>query len=239
MDEDDQIKGDSTDAPRAESASSDASDAASPQQPPRTEKQKDSTFCNDVAHLLRDKTVQRTLRALSPHGWLQVVKEIGAVMAVIAALIGYFLTWDAERSDRRADQIRDVIKEKIVWMRQADSGIMEVRKVRYLIRLKCEYHKPITPYEQAWQRFIARYQSVKAFTGIEQVYDYTIYNAFREFTHFDESVKDVCAKDAPRDTAWWQYLHDVNHLMRQSIQKDRNQLIKINQGLFFILMSGL
>ena len=103
-----------------------------------------------------------------------------------------------------------------------------MRKVRYHIVLHCKNGHPVTLEKQELMRFNARNAVALAFTGSRFVFNDAVEKKLDELTAFDESIKDVCAKGAPGDNKWRQYLIEINNLMGHSIREDQNSLIELS-----------
>jgi hypothetical protein len=202
--------------------------------PQHTSQSKWDGFSDEVLRIVRDKDFQNTAHLFTEKNetLFRFFKGFGFVIALASGLFGYLLKANSEADDRSAQAIHKTIKEKTAWQVKADEGILEVRKTRYLLRYDCENGRAPSRYQQGLQRFIARDKLIRACTGIDEIFGDEMLNTIRELAKFDESIVDVCAKDAPDDEAWRTYLLKANQQMRASIQEDRNQLEALTKGAF-------
>ena len=157
-----------------------------------------------------------------------------------SAAFGYYLKWDSDRKDRleqqiqaanerKAEQIQAVINQKMEWMRRANIAVMNLRELHEDIIAKCIYHKQRNQYAEYIARTNERMNVGKTYDRIRFIFNNINQEKFADFTNFDESITDVCAKEAPSDDRWRQYQYDLNNLMGQSIQQDKDDLMKLNK----------
>lgn len=189
---------------------------------------------DEIKKVIRDEQFQATVgkfvsKSDTP---FKVIKGIGFAIAVASGLFGYLLAANSEADDRRAQMIHKVINEKQDWMQRVNNAILELRRTRTQIKYDCENNKPISLYEQGLKRFDSRADLVKSFNGIGEVFNDEVFKTLLELTSLDESVKDVCAKDAPDDNAWLDISRKLNRQMRESLKIDREHLKNISTGLF-------
>jgi hypothetical protein len=78
---------------------------------------------------------------------------------------------------------------------------------------------------------LARFDVAKACAGINEIFGENVQQICRDFTKFDESIPDVCEKNAPDDEAWRDYLRKINAQMHLSIKKDREKLEELGRGI--------
>ena len=139
----------------------------------------------------------------------------------------YYQTLEVAHRDRQADNLHEKIKTKMAWLAQANQAMMDMRKTRYLIELKCKYHQSVMPYEQEVARFTARDEVARAFTGSRFVFNDNVQAIALKLTHLDEENKDVCANGAPSDVAYQELQRQIVTLMGESIQIDQEALKKV------------
>lgn len=189
---------------------------------------------DEIKKVIRDEQFQATVGKFvrKSNTRFKVLKGIGFTVAIASGLFGYLLAANSEADDRRAQMIHKVINEKQEWMQKVNNGILELRRTRSQIKYDCENNKPISLYEQGLKRFEARADLVKFVNGIGEIFNEEVFKTILELTRFDESVKDVCAKNAPGDDAWLDISRKLNQQMRESLKTDREYLKNISTGLF-------
>lgn len=204
------------------------------QLPPHTHRPKWEGLSEEVIAVIRNKNFQDTAHLYTQKNetLFRFFKGFGFMIALTSGLLGYLLKANSEADDRSAEAIHRIIREKTAWQIKADEGILGVRKTRFLIKYNCENGKAISLYQQGLERFNARYNLIKASSGIDQIFGDELLNTFKELAKFDESVRDVCAKDAPDDESWRVFLVKANQEMRKSIQDERDKLEQLTKGAF-------
>ncbi len=186
----------------------------------------------NIALLLQDERISKILDSFIPNKTTRRLKNFLAIATVFVAMFGYFAKWDSERSDRRANQIRDDIHEKITWLQNISTAIMNVRETRWLIATRCEYGKPDLPYEQARLRRQALSNLIKAGNGADQIFKHSdIRQRLIDFVSFDDNIKDVCSKGAPDDDVWRAQGRIISQEMVSVIERDRRELRKLSGSL--------
>ncbi len=186
----------------------------------------------EVAKIIRDPEFQKTVEIFRTNQTIfRVIKGLGFSLALISGLFGYFLKANSEADDRKAAAITNVINEKKEWVRRVSIGIMDVRRTRFLIKYDCDHNKPISLYEQGIKRFLARDRLIESFNGIHEIFDDQVFQTMLQFTAFDETIRDVCAENAPDDDAWLAISRKANQQMKASIKADRDKLEKLGTGI--------
>ncbi len=182
--------------------------------PPNNELPKKIEFdglSHEVSKIIRDPVLQQTIGQFRKNETaFRIIKGIGFSIALASGIFGYFLKANSEADDRKAAAITNIINEKKEFAQRVNKGILEVRKTRYLIKYDCDYGKAPSSYEQGQKRFLARDKLVESFNGVREVFDEQIFQIFLELTAFDESVRDVCDKQAPGDEAWLSIARKAN-----------------------------
>ncbi len=187
----------------------------------------------EVGKIIRDPEFQKTVEIFRTNQTLfRLLKGVGFTLALASGLFGYFLNANSEADDRKASALTSIINEKKEFSQRINRGILEVRKTRYLIKYDCDNEKGQSLYEQGQKRFLARDKLVESFNGAREVFDNQLFQTLLELTAFDESIKDVCAKNAPDDAEWVKFSRKVNELIRASISSDRERLAKISTGIW-------
>lgn len=148
-----------------------------------------------------------------------------AFIAAMVALAGYFLSAHASYQQREDESIRETINRKIEWVQKIDSAVTNMRYTRYVVVLQCKFHRPLRLYDQSLRRFDALNKVVTATAGVSYIFNEKVKDNIVELNHFDESVKDVCAPGAPDDQEWYKRAYEINKLMGESIQQDKEKLI--------------
>lgn len=186
----------------------------------------------EIKKVIRDEQFQTTVGKFvrKSNTRFEVLKGIGFTVAIASGLFGYLLAANSEADDRRAQMIHGIINEKKEWIQRVNNGLLEIRKVRHLIKYDCDHNRAIPSYEQGKLRFLARYDFVKSFSGTREIFGEEVAKICRELTAFDENVPDVCAKNAPDDEAWRDYLRKINEIMHKSILEDRIRLEQLGNG---------
>jgi hypothetical protein len=187
----------------------------------------------EVSKIIRDPVLQQTIGQFRKNETaFRIIKGIGFSIALASGLFGYFLKANSEADDRKEAALTNIINEKKEFAQKINRGILEVRKTRYLIKYDCDNGKAASLYEQGQKRFLARDKLVESFNGVREVFDKQLFQTLLELTAFDESVTDVCAKNAPEDVAWVTISRKANEQIRASIGTDREKLTKISTGIW-------
>lgn len=187
----------------------------------------------EVVKIIRDPEFQKTVEIFRTNQTIfRVVKGLGFSLALISGLFGYFLKANSEADDRKAAAITNVINEKREWVRRVNAGVMDVRRTRFFIKYDCDHNKPVPLYDQGIKRYLARDRLIESFNGIHEIFDDQVFQTLLNFTAFDETIKDVCDKNAPDDNAWLEIFRKVNQQMKMSIKADRDKLEKLGNGIF-------
>lgn len=209
--------------------------------PPHKEPQPSSGLSKEVLTVIRNKEFQDTIRPLVKKNEtvFHLFRGFGFMVALFAGIFGYYLKADSEADDRQTHTIQKIIDEKIAWLVKTVNAGMDLRKERYLIIEECTYKKKLTQYEQNVRRYLVRDNLLKAFSGISQIYDKKVFEAFVQLVKFDDSVIDLCAPDAPKDENWREKLDVPAKLMRDSIRQDREKLEELSQGLLNRIFTDL
>jgi hypothetical protein len=195
---------------------------------------------DEVVELLKHEEVNALIKRFLVHtqksNHAKVV--INSIVILLGFLIGigaFYLAYQSSTNEtviatrkayeqERVVNIQEDIRRKIEWMQKIDAAVINMRKVRYHIVLKCENNLPMSAYQQALERFNARVIVVDSFSGSSYVFSDAIKEKSIELVAFDEGVKDVCAKNAPGDKEWEKYLLEVNQVMGKSIREDQEKL---------------
>lgn len=193
----------------------------------------------DITQIVNSETIQQAIKD-SHDAWEKTKFKWQIFVALIMALsaaFGYYLKWDSDRKDRieqqiqvanerKAEQIQARINLKMEWMRKANSAVMEMREIHETIIRKCLYHNPRNLYKENIARMNAEFDVARAFDGIRFIFDNNIQERFNQLNKFDESITDVCAKNTPTDDVWRKYQFELNNLMGESIDADKQELNK-------------
>lgn len=185
----------------------------------------------DVIDILQSDAVQNIFNKITPkqHKVFQFFRGVGFVLAIIGGLAGYYMSWLSDQDNRKETQIQTSINRHIEWLRSVDNAAMELRKTVHLIKLDCEYGKYLSLYEQDKKRFLVRYKVALAMSGVSYVFNNKVLQALRDLTNFDESVNDVCAKNAPPDEEWEHRFAAVNNFIGQVIKEEQLQLLEVSK----------
>lgn len=206
----------------------------------RGRRESDRLTKHDILDILKHDAVAQTLEQFFKRNrWAQFFKTLSFVLMAALGVGGFYLAWDSNRQENYAAEIREQnqrqaadleqkIKTKLEWMRQINKTILDMRQVRQFIIFRCifNYH-PLNQYEQQVLRYEAQTTVIKAYTGSRFIFNDAVENKTRELIHFDETIKDVCAKNAPSDEIWHQYQRSLDDLMGQSIKDDEDKLKKL------------
>lgn len=197
-----------------------------------TKKSNYDGLSDEIKKVIRDEQFQATVGKFvrKSNTRFKVLKGIGFTMAVISGLFGYLLAANSEADDRRAQMIHEIIKEKRAWVVKVSEGILQLRKTRFLIKYDCDHNRAPSLYEQGKLRFLAIHELVRSCTGTREIFGEEVGTICREIAAFDESIKDVCAKDAPDDETWRAFLVKINEQMHSSIKNDQEQLEQLGSG---------
>lgn len=164
---------------------------------------------------------------------------VALVMALSAAL-GYYLKWDSDRKDlieqqiqaaneRKAKELQAIIYQKIETMKIADNALMNARELQEKLIMNCQYDRSLGNYKEKLQRLQARYEIIKAFTGINFIFNLDVLNRVRDLVAFDNQINNVCA--LPQiDKIWYQYSMNIDEAMGSSINIDKANLEKLNNS---------
>ncbi len=156
-------------------------------------------------------------------------KNVINAIYVVAALLGFYLAWDATMNQLAANRINEDIKIQKAEIKKITAAMINVRKVRAQIMLNCKHGRPDSAFEQDKMRFLAKYRLIE--TGVGMQFDFTpdIERKIDEFIKFDESVKNVCAVNSPSSLIWRQYTHEIGQLMGKAIQENKKKLSRISE----------
>lgn len=187
---------------------------------------------HEIGQVIRDKEFQRTVDKFSyrHETFFRALKAIGIAIALFSGLFGYMLKANSEADDRKAEAIHKVIDKKEAWAIKVDQGILEFRQAMFFIKESCE-NKAESKKERETKRVIASYELIKSFIGLNEIFGEETYKILLDLTKLDESVSDICAKNAPDDEVWRSYLKRLNKLMHASIAEDRNKINELGKGI--------
>jgi predicted RND superfamily exporter protein len=115
-------------------------------------------------------------------------------------------------------------------MRRADLAVMDMRKTREMIVIGCKYHVHRNKYEEELRRFIVRDNVVRAFDGVDYVFNNRVRQKVRQLITFDENIDDVCSHSSPSDLTWLNYASIIKELMGKSILLDENKLSQVTKN---------
>lgn len=197
---------------------------------------------DDLIDLLNSKTVESIKKPLigalnrsGLHPGYHFIKGIGFTALLAAGLIGYYIQWNAdikqrqaEATNRVAEEIQQNINRKIEWQIKLNDSMVSLKENVEMIMLKCKYQIPISEYEKNEERLKSRYKVIEAFTGSQHVFGDKILDKYRDLINFDESVKNLCAPNAPTELEWRKYIIDINNLIAESISQDKKELERLN-----------
>ncbi len=88
----------------------------------------------------------------------------------------------------------------------------------------------MTSYKTDKERLTERYKVIQAFTESQHIFGSKILDKYREYIIFDESVPNVCSRDAPSELAWRNYIIDINTFISNSINIDEQKLHSLNSN---------
>ncbi len=167
--------------------------------------------------------------------WVTLTKGLGFALLLAAGLIGYYIQWNTELMQRKAEttaraaaQLQKTIDRKIEWQIKLNNSMGSLKEKMELIKLKCDERVPMTKYEQNKIRLLERSKIVYAMMGIQYIFSEKVIDGAREYVLFDESVNDLCGKNAPSEMAWREILIKNNQLMGESIKEDEKKLNQLN-----------
>jgi hypothetical protein len=185
-----------------------------------------------------DQIIDRFIRKESH---VQIVKTLLYVITILIAVAGFFLSWYATYesnkfqaqiayNERQAQHIRDVIKEKRYWANQLIGSIMDMRETRITIVINCLHKTPFSLRQQALMRMKTEYRVIRAISKSRTVFkNKGLIDTIIALNKFEESIPDVCAKNAPSNEAWRQYQNKVVLIIENSINADEQQLLKLKE----------
>jgi|SRR5579871_1846526 len=201
-------------------------------QEPKNQKSEFNGLSSEICEVIRDKEFQSTVNKFVPkrHTIFHLFRGAGFVVALAAGLFGYLLKANSEADDRRAEMIHKIIDEKEKWAQKVDIGILDLRRTRFLLKYDCDHHKSQSLDEREKVRELARFDFAKTYAGIDEIFGEAVIQICRDFTKFDASIRDVCAKNTPDDEVWRAYLLKINEQMHISIRKDRGKLEELGHG---------
>lgn len=194
-----------------------------------------------IKHDEVDALIQRFLtHAKKIHRTKVIINSIVILLGFLIGIGAFYLAYQASADEtliatkkaydqERSLNIQENIRRKIQWMRKLDSAVINLRIVRDHIVLQCKYNQPISAYRQELLRDNARFVIINAFTGSNFVFNDALYQQAPALIAFDESVKDVCAANAPHDIKWREHLIAINNIMGQSIRKDQEMLNNLDK----------
>jgi hypothetical protein len=167
--------------------------------------------------------------------WIQFTRGLGFTLLLAAGLVGYYVQWHAEIKQRQAEitaraasQLQKTIDRKIEWLVKIDTALIGLKSNIEDIQLACKDNVSIPIHEQNQLRLKERQKIVYAAMGAQYIFNEDLLNNIREYVDFDESIEDVCAKNAPTEIEWRKKLIHNNELMGDSIRKDQDTLLKFN-----------
>ncbi len=160
---------------------------------------------------------------------VQIFRSAIIAFSILIAAGSFYLAHEATYYNKEAELIRHEKEEKITWMRQIDTAILNMRKLRYDIVRECTYGTPMPLKEQEALRMAAMFEFMKAHVGARFIFSEEMQNKARELVQFDYSVKDICATDAPSDSAWKQLMLEMDDIMGKSLQEDNKRLLHADQ----------
>lgn len=206
-----------------------------------TKKSNYDGLSDEIKKVIRDEQFQATVgKFVSKNDTpFKIIKGIGFAIAVASGLFGYLLAANSEADDRRAQMIHKIIDEKRAWVIKVNEGILQLRKTRFLIKYDCDHNKAPTLYNQGKMRFQAIHELVRSCSGTREIFGEDVGRTCKEITAFDESVKDVCAKDAPDDEAWRALLRKINEQMHSAIKINQDQLERLGSGAFSKIFTAI
>lgn len=185
----------------------------------------------DVLDILKSDVVQQVINKITPkqNKVFQFFRGVGFILAIIGGLAGYYISWLSAQDSHKVEEAQTAINRDIEWLRVIDQSVMEMRKTVHLIKLDCQYGKYLTQYEQDKRRFLARYRVALAMSGVSHIFNMKVFEALRNLTAFDESISDVCAKDAPPDEAWEEKFGLVNNAIGEIIKEEKLKLLELSK----------
>lgn len=184
----------------------------------------------EVGKILRDREFKNTIKMLQPNPTkFRIIKGFGFMLVLASGLFGYFLKANSEAEDRRASALTQVINEKKDWLRRINNAILELRKIRADIILNCKNKDPQAQYKT---RLDARYELIRSYAGIAEIFGIEIANTLDELVRFDDSIKNICSPEAPGDDAWLAFAKKANQQMRESLKRDREDYARLSEGIF-------
>jgi hypothetical protein len=197
-----------------------------------TKKSNYDGLSDEIKKVIRDEQFQTTVGKFvrKSNTRFKVLKGIGFTLALASGLFGYFLKANSEADDRKTEIIHRIIEQKREAGVRIANGILDLRKTGYLIKYGCDHKKPISPYSQGKERFLARFELVKSCTGIRELLGDEVFKTCLDLIAFDESITDVCSNIAPGDQEWRDYLIKINKQIHESLIKDREKLEQLGNG---------
>lgn len=198
------------------------------------DEKKPSALSDEVIKIVRNEDFQKTADKFARKNdtLFKILKGCGFTIALLSGLIGYLLKANSEADDRRAESIIRVIEEKKEWAKRVTEAIIDLRKTRNMIRLDCKYGRKPTIFEQSKMREEARFKLIMATAGVQEIFDNDIRTGLLELIEFDDSILDVCEKNAPSGKHWRQFQLKVGELMKESLTKNREELTKLTKSWF-------
>lgn len=195
-----------------------------------------------IKHDEVDALFKRYLRHVKKVHRMKLI--INSIVILLGFLIGIGAFYEAYQASVEQTEIatkteldRDLstdlqakIDRKMRWMQKINGAVINMRKVRYHITLQCKYNKPISAYEQKVKRFNARYKLVLLATGNQFIFNKNLNMKIHQLVAFDESVKNVCLKNAPKDNQWQKYSIEINNIMGDSIKKEQIKLRNLGKN---------
>ncbi len=191
---------------------------------------------SDIISLLEHEIFEDVVNKFArEQTWVKLLKIFVYFLTAVFAIAGFYLAWQSNMENNKAAEIRaeqesrnlqltEQIKYKITFWREITDAIIQMRKTREYIVLRCQFGMPYTAYEQNRLRFEASYNTVKVITGTNRIFNQEVYEKLRQLVEFDKSVADVCAANAPSDEKWENYLHQIDSLIGKSIEEDQVKL---------------
>lgn len=209
------------------------------------EKPGKSSFKDEIIGLIRHGEVNAFIQRLQAdakkaHRTKIIINSLVIFLGFSIGIGAFYLAYQASANQtlvaiqRAYDQEKSLniqadIRRKIEWLKKIDAAIINLRKLRYRIILQCKYNKPISAYQQALLRENARWVVANTLSGSKFVFNDALEQKVSELNAFDESVKNLCGKNAPKDIKWREYLIAIDNIMGQTIRKDQDRLYNLNK----------
>jgi len=207
---------------------------------------KPTSIKNEIIALIKHDEVEQLFKRFLSHAQKSHRSKviINAIVIFLGFLIGigaFYLAYQASTDEtaiankRAYDQAKAInvaatVRRKIEWMKKMNSSVINMRKVRYHILLRCKHGHPDSLEKQELLRLNAALDVIHAFTGSQFIFNDAVQKKVDQLIKFDRSVKNVCAKGAPKDDKWRAYLIEIDNLMGQSIKEDQETLMELSKS---------